>query len=145
MTQVEFIVYGNPKTAGSKRAFINPHTKKIAVVDSCKQGKDWRLDIKNTAIHHSSDDPCLCPVRVELLFMLPRPKYHYRADGSLKEKYKRIRHTKKPDIDKLSRAVLDALTGVIWKDDSQVYIKTAEKTYSSKSGCVISVELEKAE
>ena len=26
----------------------------------------------------------------------------------------------RPDIDKLERAILDSLTGVIWEDDSQV-------------------------
>lgn len=29
-------------------------------------------------------------------------------------------HTRKPDVDKLARAVLDALTGVTWLDDAQV-------------------------
>lgn len=37
---------------------------------------------------------------------------------------------KKPDVDKLLRACLDALTEVIWRDDSQVVKATTEKTYA---------------
>ena len=31
-----------------------------------------------------------------------------------------VHHLQKPDTDKLIRAILDALTGIIYKDDSQV-------------------------
>lgn len=35
----------------------------------------------------------------------------------------------RPDIDKLARAVLDALTGVLWTDDGQVCALEVEKHY----------------
>jgi Holliday junction resolvase RusA-like endonuclease len=45
----------------------------------------------------------------------------------------------KPDIDKLSRSVLDAITGGIVKDDSQVIILNARKEYGDKPGVLIRV------
>ena len=45
-------------------------------------------------------------------FYLPRP-----ASAS---KTKKLPASKRPDLDKLARAVLDALTDVIFEDDSQV-------------------------
>jgi Holliday junction resolvase RusA-like endonuclease len=36
---------------------------------------------------------------------------------------------KKPDLDKLLRAIGDGLTGVVWRDDSQVISISATKHY----------------
>ncbi|MFZ1730810.1 MAG: RusA family crossover junction endodeoxyribonuclease [Bacteroidota bacterium] len=57
-----------------------------------------------------------------MLFLLPRPKSHFRSGRNahlLRETAPRF-PTSKPDADKLSRAVLEALTGVAYKDDAQV-------------------------
>jgi crossover junction endodeoxyribonuclease RusA len=52
---------------------------------------------------------------------------------------KRVTHmTKKPDIDKLIRAVLDALKGVAWCDDSQVVSVYASKRYG-QPGCKVEI------
>ena len=41
-----------------------------------------------------------------------------------------IKPTKKPDIDNMQKAVLDALNGLAWDDDSQIVKVTAEKEYA---------------
>jgi Holliday junction resolvase len=38
-------------------------------------------------------------------------------------------YPKRPDLDKLVRSVLDALTGTCYRDDSQVIMLTAEKMW----------------
>ena len=43
---------------------------------------------------------------------------------------KQIFHIKRPDLDKLTRAALDAMTRVIWRDDSQVVRIEALKRYT---------------
>ena len=67
-------------------------------------------------------------------FYLPRPK-------SLPKRV--TEHTKKPDLDKLLRAVLDACTtGGVWRDDSQVATIHARKVYAGDAdlvGCDIVV------
>jgi Holliday junction resolvase RusA-like endonuclease len=67
---------------------------------------------------------------VDLVFILPRPK-------SLPKKV--VEHIKKPDIDNLCKAVLDAMSGIIYKDDSQVTKLTAQKIYGEDIGCRIEV------
>ena len=63
---------------------------------------------------------------VELVFFIPRPK-------SVSPQ-KRPRPTAKPDIDKIARAVLDALTGTLYNDDAQVVALYVEKWYAAESG-----------
>ena len=58
------------------------------------------------------------PVSIYLQFNLLKPK-------SAKRDHPYVR----PDIDKLSRAVLDALSGVVYADDKQVVKLTASKHY----------------
>lgn len=74
------------------------------------------------------------PLSVILVFSLPRP-------ASLPKK---VRHpVRRPDLDKLARAVLDGLTaGGAWKDDSQVVRLAAWKEYASDEGpgCMIGFE-----
>lgn len=59
-------------------------------------------------------------VSVTLTFFMPRPK-----------QAKRMYPTVKPDIDKLTRCILDAITDSgIWVDDSQCTRINAEKIYA---------------
>lgn len=58
-------------------------------------------------------------------FQLPYPKSSIR-----KWQFGWWPHTKKPDIDKLLRALLDAMTGIVWADDSQVAFVVVNKVYA---------------
>lgn len=64
------------------------------------------------------------PIELSITFSFIRPK-------SVSEK-KRPYHTVKPDLDKLIRAILDSLTNVAYKDDSQVMKINAIKGYSDE-------------
>ena len=64
-------------------------------------------------------------VLVELEFHLKAPQRLFRLTDVAVEP-----HLKKPDVDKLARAILDALTGVLYADDSQVVSLTVGKAYS---------------
>ena len=69
------------------------------------------------------------PLVVNLGFGLPipksTPKYkrHLMQDGTIKP-------TKRVDVDNLAKAVMDALNGVAWGDDSQVVKITIFKEYT---------------
>lgn len=58
-------------------------------------------------------------VMVDVTFVLKRPK--------ATPKTKTPPAVKKPDVDKLARAVLDAITGIVYNDDSQVVELHARK------------------
>lgn len=56
----------------------------------------------------------------------------------------RIYPTKKPDIDNITKAVLDALNGVAYKDDTQVIQIIASKEYAEDAKVEVKImELEK--
>jgi Holliday junction resolvase RusA-like endonuclease len=115
-----FTVYGVPIQKGSARAFMPKGAKYPVVTSDTRRGlKEWERSIRDAAQTHAGV-LLVDAVRVSVWFVLPRPV-------SLPKKVRY--HTKKPDIDKLARAVLDALTGVLWKDDSQVVQLTAWKSY----------------
>jgi crossover junction endodeoxyribonuclease RusA len=93
---------------------------------SRKRFGEWRGDIRSAALVAMGEhQPSLHPIRLMCEFQLPYPTSSIR-------KYQMgwLPHTKKPDVDKLMRALLDALTGIVWKDDSQVCYATVNKVYA---------------
>lgn len=72
------------------------------------------------------------PVKLRLWFTLPPPR-------SVDRKYPTGRYD--GDVDKLCRAVLDEMSGVVYVDDVQVVEVHATKRYGSKVGVKIKYEL----
>ena len=68
-------------------------------------------------------------MRVKLLFTMPRPK-------TVKRPYPSVA----PDLDKLIRGVLDALTSIAYQDDGQVTEIEAIKVYGDPPGLEVEVE-----
>jgi Holliday junction resolvase RusA-like endonuclease len=128
-TRIHFTVLGRAKTAGSKRAFVNPKTGKAIVTDdSGKAGKEWRADVKSCA-REAWDGPLLeGPLTVVLTVFRARPKSHFRANGDLKDSAPAT-PTTRPDLTKYARAAEDALTGILWRDDSQITDQVHAKRY----------------
>lgn len=129
-----FTVVGTPKPQGSKRAYINKSTgRPIITEQGGSQLTDWRTDVQQAAIRaQGSNPPFEGPLSVTLDFMLTRPKSH--------PKTKPTWPISRPDIDKLARAVLDALTHICFKDDSQVVELDATKSWGSPPGVVVTIE-----
>jgi crossover junction endodeoxyribonuclease RusA len=140
MNAIEFFVPGVPATAGSKRAFYNKHTGKAMIVDTCNN-KPWRGTVQVFAQQAYSGPLLDGPLRVSLEFQMPRPKGHYRTgkrSNELKDNAPKY-HTSKPDVLKMARLVEDALTGVIWKDDSLICVECLSKEYSEEPGVTIRI------
>lgn len=71
------------------------------------------------------------PIAVNLVFGMPIPKSTPKSrKAAMLEKI--VQHTKKPDLDNLQKAVLDALNGTAWEDDSQIVRITAKKEYTDE-------------
>ena len=61
---------------------------------------------------------------------MPRPKAHHKANGEIRADAP-FHHSKKPDLDNLIKATLDAMTQAgAWRDDSQVSTIRASKQYA---------------
>lgn len=114
---ISFRVDGAPKPQGSKRAFTNPKTGRAVVVDDNKAAlRDWRGDVKYEARRAMMDSPAITQpagVKLQITFIMPRPASTPKTRATPLA-------VKKPDADKLLRAIMDALTGTVYHDDSQV-------------------------
>lgn len=79
----------------------------------------WRSAIALSA-KAAGAKPHTEPVEIDLVFRMARPRTVTRSEPSVA-----------PDLDKLIRAVLDALTAVAYRDDGQVTRITATKEYGT--------------
>lgn len=132
-------VPGTPVQQGSKR-----YIGKGRMVEDAKNLKPWRSDIRAKA--EDLIDPDKNPLwdaalSVRLHFGFVRPKSHFgTGKNALSVKNSAPLHMmKKPDVDKLTRAVLDALTGVVFEDDQQVVDLLGTKNYWLRPGVQITV------
>lgn len=134
MTAVDFWVPGVPVPKGSLR-----HVGGGRLIESAKGLADWRKAIADAARVHNAlsskglDEPYTGAVAVTLDFYLPRPASHFRGNDRSRElRATAPTHVKKrPDVDKLARAILDALTDSgVWRDDCLVFDLAARKHYA---------------
>ena len=115
-------VGGDPKTKGS---WIPMQTKAgIKFRPATKGASKWYKDAAR-AIGDQWDHGILeGPIKVRLLVLLPRKK-------TVKRKFPISKFD--GDVDKLVRAIFDAMTGIVYGDDSQVVDVTASKRYADNS------------
>jgi crossover junction endodeoxyribonuclease RusA len=126
MDSVTFHVNGNPAPKGSFTRMPNGAMLPAGTTASRKKVANWRNDIRYAAIEAMGDTPpSRGAIRLMVEFQLPYPVSSIR-------KYQMgwWPHTKQPDVDKLLRMMLDALTGIVWADDSQVNFAHCNKVYA---------------
>lgn len=137
------VVFGQPAPQGSKR-----HVGGGRMIESSPAVEPWREAVKTSArkvIEEAVDELFSAftgPLKIEVVFTLRKP--------TSAPKRRRTWPDRKPDIDKLLRSTLDALTDAgVWRDDGQVVDARAVKTYpgegegslrgSASPGCVVRI------
>lgn len=125
---VSFRVYGVPVPQGSKNVY-----RGRLVEAQGKKLKDWREAVKKAAEDNYQGDLIEGPVELQVIFYITKPKT-----------VKREFPTVPADLDKLIRAIGDALSGSVYKDDSQIISITADKRYGDPAGAVITILKENA-
>lgn len=136
---IRFTVLGTPRPQGSMRAFWKPGMQQPVVTSDNKKLKPWRQEMAATAMEYAQGRTLpvfgdSVPVEVTLNFYFSRPK-------SATEK-KRPAMTVKPDSDKLLRAVLDSLKGILVHDDAQIIEFHVRKHYGGPDR--VEIELREA-
>lgn len=133
MTILKINVRGLPHPQGSLKAFKR---KDGGIATTYPAGVyQWRSQVQQAAAEASLGmDPIKGPIQLNLGFDLPRIKGHFGTGRNAE-------HIKpsapewpivSPDLDKLIRAISDALTDAgVWKDDAQVVIINAAKRYTT--------------
>ena len=137
MTEITFTVYGKAQPAGSKTP---GRTKdgRMFVRDSARKGAPWRRQVAQAAGEAMNGTGLLDgPLSLTVRFWVPRPKGHYGVRGLRPSAppYPAVR----PDVTKLLRAVEDALTGIVWRDDAQVIFQHALKGYGEPARAEVEV------
>jgi Holliday junction resolvase RusA-like endonuclease len=140
--ELRFTVFGRPQAKGSKRALpAGGRTGgRIILRDSNPNAAAWANRVADRAQQAILADPewvdveiLRNPVTVELLFYFARPQGHY-GTGRNRDKLRPSAPPEMaimPDIDKLARCTLDAMTGVVFHDDGQVAELYLRKRYGT--------------
>jgi Holliday junction resolvase RusA-like endonuclease len=113
---LNFTVYGRAQPQGSTRAFIPKGWSRAIITSDNPRLKSWRQELARAAMAACCDAEMdefpvtvRVPLQVALRFYFSRPK-----------KVNCQHKTTRPDVDKLMRAALDGMTGIVYHDDSQV-------------------------
>ena len=112
----------------------NPAVSRTGITYTRKKCKDYRNAIKDMASKELSnimplDGALFC----KIIFFLKKPK------SAKKRKHPFVR----PDIDNFIKNLLDPLSGIMYKDDSQIVHIDCKKEYADSGGIYIKVtELE---
>lgn len=123
MSQVHIIIPGQPAGKGrprfaNGRAYTPAKTKAYEklIADAARQEMQ-QADLEKTEM----------PVKLNILaqFQIPKSWAKWRQEIALLQGYTPGR----PDIDNVAKAALDALNGIVYVDDAQVYDLQVKKIY----------------
>lgn len=136
MEPLSFTVLGTPAPQGSKVR------TRFGMREDNPATKPWRQDVAWQAREaYGAEDPYDGPVHVTCLFVFARPKAHYRTGKHAGE----LRPDapawcdRKPDADKLARAIGDALSSIVVRDDSRIVAWSIEKRYGAPARCDLTI------
>ena len=114
------------------------------MIESSNRVKPWRQDIKHAAERLLPKEwHAILPMRIKVSFLFARPQSHYRANGQLKPSAPQHCTARIGDLDKLVRALCDALQGLCYLDDSQIIEINAHRRYASideRPSAIVTIE-----
>lgn len=133
-----FFVAGVPAGQGNHR--IARVGKFARIYDANRKLSPWRRSIATAAIAAgwTGREVLDCGVALSCVFVFRRPASHFGKRG-LKPSAPMMPHTTGDDHDKLVRAVCDALTGLVYRDDRRVVCCNDLKMWGEVEGVLISV------
>lgn len=99
-----------------------------------KNTAPWREAVASKAVEAMLEQgvgQLVGPLRVECRFYFPRPKGHFKADGTIKASAPVFKESM-PDLDKLERALGDAMSKVVYHDDARIAWWDVRKLYTDE-------------
>lgn len=129
-------ILGSPAPKGSSRAILRGgRALHVPGGSSANQRaiKSWDASVRHAAAEKVGKRTAPVyvgvPLSVSLVFRLRRPSGHWGKAGGVKPSSPNVPLVK-PDLDKLARATLDALTGILWDDDARIVHLACSKVYA---------------
>ncbi len=123
MKYKRFFLRGHPKPKGSWTP-IKGKKGRIFLIHSSKFTAAWCKSIEKQVPLLWKHKIITGAVKTKFEFLLPKPK-------TVKRKYPIGKF--EGDLDKLVRAIFDAMTGTVYADDSQVVSSSETKRYTDKA------------
>jgi len=145
MRRIEFFVPGVAKPKGTLISGVRKDGRRFQ--RSLDKGhSDWKARVSVAAeAAMDGDEMTEGPVRLYLTFLSVRPKKHFytgKRSKVMRDDAPPI-PTAKPDVDKLTRMILDALTSIVYKDDAQVSCALIKKRYADAPGLKVVAKRDK--
>ena len=137
MAVIEFSVKGKPNAQMRHRTVNRPGFK-----GTYDPSKDAKKDFLLMAHNKAPKEPLTGPLGLTAIFYMPRPKNHFgtgKKASFLKEDAPEY-YTNRPDCDNFCKLVMDALTGIFWRDDSQICQLFTQKLYSDSPRTYILIQ-----
>ena len=138
MKRLQFTIFMKAEPQGSSKAFVIPGTNRAIVTSDNVKMKPFRSEVTRMAMATMSEMNMPEPMLGKHVAARVLVNFNFIKPASCPKS--RTSPVVKPDIDKLTRAVLDALTGVAFLDDAQVVESSQSKFYSNKESVDITVE-----
>lgn len=120
------------------RPRVNSRGKYVRVYDPPKVHQFKNL-LHDLALAQYKRPPLMGALEVDLIFYRPVQRSLSKTERS-RRLSNQSKPVVKPDVDNYVKATLDALTGVLWHDDSQIVKLVSEKRYGESGKIVISVK-----
>ena len=131
MKSFTFYVDGKPRGKGRPR--MNIRTRREYTPASTKQ---YESDIRQAFIRQGGESMCSLPVSVRIEADYPMPQsWSKRQRDEARGTYA----DRRPDLDNVEKAVLDALNGLAWSDDKSVVVLIARKKWADHGGVEITI------
>lgn len=122
--ECSFAVLGTPLPQGSKQAYMRGGH--VQMTDSANKATktrpkgaltEWKRRVTEQAQQAFIGEPWRGPIELSCVFYIARAKSHYTPKGVLRKGAPTV---PQGDLDKLVRAVGDALSKVVYQDDVQI-------------------------
>jgi Holliday junction resolvase RusA-like endonuclease len=126
MMQIMFTIYGEPIAKGRPRFAKRGNYVQAYTPVKTKTYEDEVRLLATKAKGSGSTLEGSVSVFIYISFSVPQSYSKRKREACLLGKEK---HTKKPDLDNVAKAVIDGMNGIIFKDDSQVTNLHVTKSY----------------
>lgn len=130
--KIPAVPVGQPRARATVRKFGNKVSAGVYDVRTIKNSDGtkkphpivaFKATVRHAVQKHFNEAPLDGALKVRVEAVFPRPnKLIWK-----KRPMPRAMHTSKPDVDNVTKAVLDAVNQMLFRDDSQVHSQTCEK------------------
>jgi Holliday junction resolvase RusA-like endonuclease len=125
--EINFKVHANPVAQGRGQIV---RCGRFSKIKDPEKSRNWKADLKLLTQQYAQVPVWDGPLCAVILFEVLRPK-----SISKKKVWREVT----PDLDNYVKAVMDALKGVIYKDDARIVCLTTAKVYSDSPGVTVQI------